>query len=213
MSTLGGGGGGGGQAAAGSFSELVQLTSKLSDDIGKMSLQIGYMADRIVETEKLIVSVISSQTAAASTIIAAATMKRDPNTPDVVPAKLFPIPPSPLYGFKDISGAAGAVLTASMDPMSSLPGITIGGATPVIPYQLLIYKNATFGTGNTINQTVNPTANPGTPASIDTVWTKSIGPGPSGLNLANGAAVFIAVKTINGAVVSGPSNSIELQIP
>jgi len=53
-----------------SFSEMVQLTSKLSDDIGQMANRIlemadkiGEMADRIVKTEEILAQLLENMTA------------------------------------------------------------------------------------------------------------------------------------------------------
>jgi len=219
------GSGGNTQAAAGSFSELVQLTSKLSDDIGKMSLQIGYMADRIVETEKLIVSVIVNQTAASSTILAGASL-RDPVTGAPNGKPLLSNPPfsaldgKPLVGFAEIQaainggGGNGGVLLASTGmnvtniPILSFDGNVVPNSTP---YMLLVSTNPTFNAtdGTTINKPVNFAATLAGAETLATVWPKSI----AALKLTPGNTVFVAVKTITGTTVSGLSNSVDLTIP
>jgi hypothetical protein len=45
-------------AGSDAFGDMVDLTSKLADDIGKMSLQIGVMADRIVNTEQMMAGLV-----------------------------------------------------------------------------------------------------------------------------------------------------------
>ncbi|MFV2060315.1 MAG: hypothetical protein ACC653_06485 [Gammaproteobacteria bacterium] len=184
---------------------MAGLTSKLSDDI-------GLMADRIVETEYLIVQVITNQTAAAEGVINKATnadgspmldkSKLPANTKTADLLVLNQI-------LKGHSGSNGVLLsnntiTPVTPTTTTPPSLKFNGSN--VSYLLMVSTVATFGQGKTTQLTVTPNVAAGNPENLTKVWTDmlaSLFPGGAG-----GQTVYVAVKVNTAGNLSAMSNSL-----
>jgi hypothetical protein len=192
---------------------LAALTSKLSDDI-------GLMADRIVDTEKLIVAVIANQTQAAQGVIANA-KDRDgsPLVPglDGVPVNEIPMVLSEILAAVGGGGGASAVVLntpaniASITP--TVPPEIVYNVSPMNSYQLLVSDDPRFP-GAAIKSIVDNNANPGAAESIASVWQDAVSVF-GGVPLGGQLILYVAVQNIdsvNNNQLSGISNSIKLVV-
>jgi len=202
-----------GQGASGAQSNnnVLGLISKLSDDIGLMSERIGSMADRIVETEKLIVSVIAMQTDAATGVIASAK--------DSSGAALLPNLPTPIPNVFDeilrvsANGGANAPLLAfgaNNAPSATLPpDIKIGGSNNG-SYAFLVSDNPRFVVGY-FNQIVDINAPTGSSRALDSVWQQAVQ--SFSINGTPPTKLYVAVKNIDANnTLSGISNSLQVTL-
>ncbi len=192
---------------------MADLTTSLSSDIGDMALQIGYMADRIVETEKLIVYVITNQTNAAVDVLGTAVLPNADGSKSTTP--ILNIPANTIANnlvLKNIleghNSANGVLLSANpVTPTTTTPpSLKFIGSN--VNYLLLVSTVATFETGKTTQTVVNPVAPLNTAENLTSVWTANLSSLFPGAGAATGQTVYVAVKVIPGGNLSAISNSL-----
>ena len=181
---------------------LVGLTSKLSDDIGLMAARIGDMADRIVDTEKLIVAVIANQTQAAQQVIDKVYPNNAFGEPLTFQTMVTAITASN-------AGNLGSVLTSPTEgatvSINTSPVVTYSTRSASNQYQLLISTNRMFPAGSTANVLVDTVAAP----LNDSTWAQLM----TDLGIISGAntPLFIAVSSIDAQGFNSPlSNSVKI---
>lgn len=188
-------------------STMAGLTSKLSDDIGKM-------ADKIVETEKLIVQVITNQTSAATTTISLLTTNDG--------QELFPgysAAPMPYVLDSILKGSAASSVAlktpATVSVTASIPpSIASFGNPPLKNYIIVVSLDATFA--SSVQREINtaaPAAQAGSPAdptNLGVAWNDLVGIDQLNLTQNGNVKVFVAIKSLNTTTggVSGLSNSV-----
>ena len=167
---------------------LIGLTSKLSDDIGKMADRILLMADNIVK-------VINSQTQASLDVVklgADLALKID------------------TINATCNTSASGVTLTGplsgSFASINSPPAISYTNAVPTTKYQLLVSKSAMFPNGSTVNKLVDTAVGA---SSLATAWTQAM----SDLAITANTQLYIAVRSVDAkSNPSDLSNGVLLKI-
>ena len=183
---------------------LVGLTSKLSDDIGLMAGKIGEMADRIVDTEKLIIATVANQPQVAQQVID----KVYPNNTFAAPITLQSMVAALTAGN---TGTSGTVLTApaegTMVSVNISPVVTFSNPNTSNQYQLLVSSNRMFPAGNTVNLLVDIVSAP----LDNNTWAQLM----ADLNIISGSnsPLFIAVKNVDPqGFVAELSNSVKITV-
>ncbi len=201
---------------------MATLTSKLSDDIGIMADRILEMADKIVETEVLIVQVITNQTEAATgTINNLTALKADASPRNITGPKLFQnADPAAAAYFEPT--ATPFVLKSILDGHNgsngSLINLVAGGGTPSVavapnfniaataaaafqsPYVLLMSNNGLFDGATSTSVIIDNNK------TLDTGWSELT----AILGVASPAKVYFAVKTVSGGQLSAVSNTLNV---
>jgi hypothetical protein len=186
---------------------MANLASKLSDDIALMSKEIGLMADRIVETEYLIVQVVTNQTAAAERAIdTAVTADGSPmldktNLPSNSKTGDLLVLNQILEMHSQSNGVLLKTIVGNSNPSAmNPPNIKFSGMNDN-NYILLISKDGTFDGENSTSEAINAN-NP-----LQKAWLNML----TRLNVNSGEdKVYYAVKTVIGGHLSAISNTLSV---
>ena len=158
---------------------LIGLTSKLSDDIGKMSLQIADMSERILKMAGNIVKVIELETQAATDMS---------NLGADLSRKISAI------NAACNTSASGVTLSppSNLVSITSPPTITYTNAVPTTKYQLLVSKSALFPNGSTVNKLVDTAVGA---SSLNTAWTQAMS--DLAITANQNTQLYIAVRSVD----------------